>query len=176
MTDKTKTVHAFSGTHGTGKTTAVFTLASYLKRARAGSEIGIVREVARHCPYPIVDRKNDTVNELAQKWIFATQMATEIETRARYDIVICDRTVIDCIAYTMAGGLHDLAAVMMAMARQHMDIYDYIYVMRPFDAMETPADDGLRNLNNDLRKKVDAYLIEIYKKLRIKIKYGCEWA
>jgi len=176
MTNEPKTIHAFSGTQGTGKTTAVFVLAAHLKRAHPGKEIGIVREVAKHCPYPVLSKEHNRVNEISQRWIFAAQMATELETAARYDIVVCDRTVIDCIAYTMAGGFHTLAAAMMAMARMHMSTYDHIYVMRPIDKMETPADDGFRNLNNDIRNKMDMYLIEIYKQMHIKIKYGCKWS
>jgi len=42
---------AFIGTHGVGKTTLCFDLASRLKRLDMG--VDIVKEVARGCPLPI---------------------------------------------------------------------------------------------------------------------------
>ena len=87
---------AFVGTHGVGKTTLCFDLASQLKRLDLG--VDLVKEVARRCPLPI---NRDTTLQ-AQAWILHTQIAREIATAAQCDIVICDRSVLDNYAYLVA--------------------------------------------------------------------------
>ena len=87
---------AFVGTHGVGKTTLCFDLASQLKRLDLG--VDIVKEVARRCPLPI----NEETTLDAQEWILHTQIAEEIEASASYEAVICDRSVLDNYAYLVA--------------------------------------------------------------------------
>ena len=152
---------AFSGTHGTGKTTAVYSCAAMLKRRNQRAEVGIICEVARRCPLPIVRRGCSAVNPDAQRWIFTSQMAEEITAMKRYDLVVADRTVVDCIAYTRAGGLHELARAMMTMAGEHMHVYREIY-FKPAADCRYCADDGLRNLDEDFRLRVEREMLEIY--------------
>ncbi len=57
---------AFSGTHGTGKTTSVFKLAYELKMENPTLKIGVLQETARTCPHPI----NKDTTPQAQSWIF----------------------------------------------------------------------------------------------------------
>ncbi|QJR37833.1 AAA family ATPase [Gemmatimonas groenlandica] len=87
---------AFVGTHGVGKTTLCFDLAAQLKRLDLG--VDIVKEVARRCPLPI----NEGTTLDAQRWILHTQIAEEIEAAADYEVVICDRSVLDNYAYLVA--------------------------------------------------------------------------
>ncbi|HXV16463.1 MAG TPA: AAA family ATPase, partial [Gemmatimonadaceae bacterium] len=87
---------AFVGTHGVGKTTLCFDLASQLKRLDLG--VDIVKEVARRCPLPI----NEETTPDAQAWILHTQIAEELEAAATYEVVICDRSVLDNYAYLVA--------------------------------------------------------------------------
>ena len=84
---------AFIGSHGVGKTTLCYDLASRLKRQDRA--VDLVKEVARRCPLPI---NRDTTLE-AQAWILHTQIADEIAAVAQNDIVICDRSVLDNYAY-----------------------------------------------------------------------------
>ena len=60
---------AFVGTHGVGKTTLCFDLASQIKRLDLG--VDIVKEVARRCPLPI----NEETTPDAQAWILHAQIA-----------------------------------------------------------------------------------------------------
>src|SRR5215213_4907834 len=87
---------AFVGTHGVGKTTLCFDLASQLKRLDLGVEL--VKEVARRCPLPI----NEDTTVDAQGWILHTQIAEEMEAAATYEVVVCDRSVLDNYAYLVA--------------------------------------------------------------------------
>lgn len=87
---------AFVGTHGVGKTTLCYDLAAQLKRLDLGVEL--VKEVARRCPLPI----NEETTLDAQAWILHTQIAEELEASARYEAVICDRSVLDNYAYLVA--------------------------------------------------------------------------
>ena len=87
---------AFVGTHGVGKTTLCFDLAAQLKRLDLG--VDIVKEVARRCPLPI----NEGTTYDAQAWILHTQIAEEIAATAEYEVVICDRSVLDNYAYLVA--------------------------------------------------------------------------
>lgn len=87
---------AFVGTHGVGKTTLCFDLAAQLKRLDLG--VDIVKEVARRCPLPI----NEDTTYDAQAWILHTQIAEEIAAAADYEVVICDRSVLDNYAYLVA--------------------------------------------------------------------------
>ena len=84
---------AFIGSHGVGKTTLCFDLASRLKRLDLG--VDIVKEVARACPLPI----NEATTLEAQAWILHTQIAEEIAAANQYDAVICARSVLDNYAY-----------------------------------------------------------------------------
>lgn len=162
-------IHAYTGTHGTGKTTAVYALAARLKREHPGSEVGIVCETARWCPYPVLGRESAWVRDTSQRWIFAAQQRAELDASARYDIVVCDRTICDCIAYTKAGGLEHLARSMMDLAQHHVGIYDHVYLRR-MDPARSAADDGFRSRDEGLRGKVEACLIEIYHRLGVEVR------
>lgn len=86
---------AFIGSHGVGKTTLCYGLAARLKAADQSLEV--VGEVARRCPLPI----NKATTLAAQAWILHTQIAEELVATARYDLVICDRSVIDNYVYLL---------------------------------------------------------------------------
>jgi thymidylate kinase len=84
---------AFIGTHGVGKTTLCYDLASLLKRR--GVNVDIVKEVARLSPLPI----NRQTSLEAQTWILTTQVAEEIRSAGRHQVVVCDRSALDNYAY-----------------------------------------------------------------------------
>jgi thymidylate kinase len=86
---------AFIGSHGVGKTTLAFGLASRLKARDLSLEV--VHEVARRCPLPI----NEETSVAAQSWILHTQVAEELVAAARYPVVLCDRSVLDNYVYLL---------------------------------------------------------------------------
>ena len=160
---------AFSGTHGTGKTTAVYALAAEMKKAVKG-EVGIILETARRCPFPICKAGEEMVED-AQLWIFAEQIRCELEAAQRYDLVISDRTAVDCIAYSSVGGFHELAYGQVAVARRHLPIYKKIIFL---GAQDNPyhTDDCLRHKDPQLRLEVELRLLDLYRELGVKLERG----
>ena len=152
---------AFTGTHGTGKTTAVYELALQLKKEYPDKSVGIVLETARRCPLPI----NKNATRKSQLWIFTNQVQLEIEHQIDYDIVICDRSIFDVIAYTRLGDYNELADSLEKVAYQYMDSYDEI-IFKKTENNQFCFADGVRDMDNDFRMKVEETLIEIYMKAK----------
>ena len=159
---------AFSGTHGTGKTTAVFAEAHRQKLAGV-NEVGLITETARDCPYQILAR--DHRPELAaQMWIFSAQIVAELSALARYPVTVSDRTAVDAAAYSAACGYFALARSQMDVLCAHAPIaYKTIYFMAIADH-DHLVDDGVRALGDPgLRSRVETNLLEMYAELGIKV-------
>ncbi|NOT09831.1 MAG: ATP-binding protein [Gemmatimonadales bacterium] len=135
---------AFIGAHGVGKTTLCFDLASRIKRLDRA--VDIVKEVARSCPLPI---NRDTTLE-AQAWILHTQIAEEIAAASRYEIVICDRSVLDNYAYLAhsAGPRPEYDAVV----REWVTTYDGLFKV---PVLQAPSYDGMRDVSGDFQRDID---------------------
>jgi predicted ATPase len=138
---------AFIGTHGVGKTTLCFDLASRLKRLDLG--VDIVKEVARGCPLPI---NRDTTLE-AQAWILHTQIAHEIAAAAQYQVVICDRSVLDNYAYMV----HRIGrrAEYDLVVKRWVATYDGLFKV---PVLQAPSFDGTRDLSDAFQRDIDRIL------------------
>ncbi|MEQ1692336.1 MAG: AAA family ATPase, partial [Gemmatimonas sp.] len=138
---------AFVGTHGVGKTTLCFDLAAQLKRLDLG--VDIVKEVARRCPLPI----NESTTYDAQAWILHTQIAEEIEAAAAYEMVVCDRSVLDNYAYLVArvGRRPELDPLVADWVRG----YDTLIKVPVLGA---PAFDGQRATSRSFQLEIDAII------------------
>lgn len=141
---------AFIGTHGVGKTTLCFDLASRLKRLDFG--VDIVKEVARNCPLPI---NQDTTLE-AQAWILHTQIAQEIVAGAQYEAVICDRSVLDNYAYLV----HRVGRrpAYDELIRDWVGSYDGLFKV---PVLQPPSFDGKRDVSQTFQVEVDAVIDEL---------------
>lgn len=135
---------AFIGTHGVGKTTLCFDLASRLKRLDLG--VDLVKEVARDCPLPI---NRDTTLE-AQAWILHTQIAREIAAAAQFEAVICDRSVLDNYAYLV----HRLGRRKEYDALVHEWVGTYSGLFK-VPVIQAPSFDGTRDLSHTFQSEVD---------------------
>lgn len=135
---------AFIGTHGVGKTTLCFDLASRLKRL--DWSVDIVKEVARSCPLPI--NRETTVE--AQAWILHTQIAEELAAEARYQMVVCDRSVLDNYAYLVYRG--GRSAAYDGLVRDWMKSYDGLIKV---PVVSSPAFDGTRDLSAAFQQDID---------------------
>lgn len=135
---------AFVGTHGVGKTTLCYDLAAQLKRLDLGVEL--VKEVARRCPLPI----NEETTLDAQAWILHTQIAEELEASARYEAVICDRSVLDNYAYLVArvGRRKDLDALVASWIRSYN-------VLFKVPVIAAPSFDGMRAVSRAFQLEID---------------------
>ena len=141
---------AFVGTHGVGKTTLCFDLASQLKRLDLG--VDLVKEVARRCPLPI----NEETTLDAQAWILHTQIAEEIAAASHYEVVICDRSVLDNYAYLVArvGRRSELDALVDGWIRG----YDALFKVPVLGA---PAFDGKRAVSPTFQIEIDEIIDEL---------------
>ena len=141
---------AFVGTHGVGKTTLCFDLAAQLKRLDLG--VDLVKEVARRCPLPI----NEATTPAAQAWILHTQIAEELEAAATYEVVICDRSVLDNYAYLVArvGRQLDLDPLVATWIRS----YDALFKV---PVLELPSYDGTRAVSPAFQLEIDSMIEQL---------------
>jgi len=86
---------AFTGTHGTGKTTLTYDVSAALKKK--SYDVGTVTEIARNCPFPI----NEDTTEESQLWISLNMINKELEAQQKYKHIICNRSLLDAYAYTL---------------------------------------------------------------------------
>jgi nicotinamide riboside kinase len=138
---------AFIGSHGVGKTTLCYGLAARLKARDLAVEV--VHEVARRCPLPI----NEETSVASESWILHAQIAEEIVAQHRYEVVLCDRSVLDNYVYLLlaAGprpGLDELVARWIA-------TYD---VLVHVPVVADPSPDGVRSRDPAFQRAVDRRL------------------
>ena len=134
------------GAHGTGKTTYAYRLAYNMKKD-SEKDVYVISGVARKCPYPIHAER--------QRWIFHTQILLEIEAMEYHNIVICDRTLLDNLAYAKRTGFSFLVDAYLPIAIDWMKTYDKIIFLRPSRPL---VDDGIRDTNPDFQRDIDSIL------------------
>jgi len=135
---------AFIGSHGVGKTTLCYDLASRIKRLDMA--VDIVKEVARACPLPI----NQQTTVEAQAWILHTQIAEELAAASRYEVVICDRSVVDNYAYLVhrAGRRPALDALVADWVGTYQGLFK-VPILQP------PPWDGTRDVSGEFQWEID---------------------
>ena len=147
---------AFLGTHGVGKTTLCFDVAARIKRL--DMSVDLVKEVARSCPLPI---NRDTTLE-AQAWILHTQVAEEIAAASRYEVVVCDRAVLDNYAYLVhqVGRRREYEELV----RTWMLTYDGLFKV---PIVAAPSFDGTRDTSATFQAQVDRVIDDLLEALGI---------
>jgi GTPase SAR1 family protein len=135
---------AFIGTHGVGKTTLCFDLAARIKRM--DYSVDLVKEVARDCPLPI----NRDTTLAAQSWILFTQLARELASAERHDVVVCDRSLLDNYAYLVhrMGRRKELEPLIAAWLPGYNAL-----VKVPI--WQLPSYDGVRDVNTGFQHEID---------------------
>ena len=148
---------AFSGTHGTGKSTQAYTLASHLKLR--GKTVILLDELARECPFTI----NKEASIDTQLWILCAQVKRELELKGKYEYVICDRSVIDTLAYTYAVGLHiDVGCWVDYTSYNYHEVFFIDH-----KAFNFQIADGVRDLDPEFRENVSEYILDLYEEYNI---------
>lgn len=140
------------GTHGTGKTTLAFELAWRYKREDPSLNVNMMAEVVRRCPYPI----NEESTQRSQRWVWAAQMVAELEGM-RNDVLICDRTILDNLAYSKRLGFNHIVYDFMDISVSWMQTYHKIYWLRPGNRFKC-ADDNVRSVDVGFQKDIDNIL------------------
>jgi predicted ATPase len=149
-----KNIIAFSGTHGTGKSTQAYLLGSRMKTS--GKNVVVIDELARECPLPI----NKEAGLETQYWIISSQIKREIELSEKYSYIIADRSLMDSLSYAYTLGLtrldgHDSICNYMQM------YYDTIFVLDPL-SFDYHYSDGIRDMDVDFRMDVHENLLRLY--------------
>lgn len=140
---------ALIGSHGVGKTTLCFGLASRLKARDVALEF--VHEVARRCPLPI----NQDTGVASESWILHTQIAEELVAQTRYPVVLCDRSVIDNYAYLL------LAAGRQPGLESLIDFWMTTYdLLVHVPIVEDPRPDGVRAADPGFQLAVEERLTQ----------------
>ncbi len=137
---------AFIGSHGVGKTTLAYGLASRLKRRDVNLEI--VVEVARRCPLPL----NEATTLEAQSWILHSQIAEELAAEARSPVLICDRSVLDNYVYLLfARGRQPALEPLVEAWSKTYDLNIHVPILSDSEAQ----DDGVRATDPAFRQQID---------------------
>ncbi len=151
---------AFIGSHGVGKTTLCFDLASRLKRLDLA--VDIVKEVARACPLPI----NEATTLEAQAWILHTQIAEEIASANQYEAVICDRSVLDNYAYLVQRTGRKPAYD--ELVRTWVGTYTGLFKV---PVLQAPTFDGTRAVSVQFQLDIDAQIDRLIKAFDVPVHY-----
>lgn len=153
---------AFSGTHGTGKTTSAKMAAEFMERKYPQKRIGLLIDIERQCPYPI----NQEGSARSQEWIFSHQLLAELDAMYHYDIVVTDRTLMDIAAYTQVLGYRNVADLMIDWWQYHSHRYKRIYYLNP-SRNSHHVSDGVRDQCPNWRLKVDKVLRSLYSRIGV---------
>ena len=154
------------GSHGVCKTTLAFELALKYKKENPFMNVKIIEEVARKCPYPI----NEATTQRAQRWIWAAQMVAELEGMDN-DILICDRTILDNLAYAKFAGFDHILKDFLNISVNWMSTYHKIYWLRPNDNFRC-ANDNVRSTDVDFQRSIDKILAGWIQKFQINVIEG----
>lgn len=156
-------VIAFSGTHGTGKSSVAYNLASQLKFA--GNGVVVCDELARECPLPI----NQEAGELTQYWIISSQMRREIKLMNRYDVVVSDRSVFDALAYgTVLKVMSDSWGWVLS---HYINTYYKGLYLLDLDGFDYHVSDGVRDMDVSFRTAVHNQLVTLYDQFKVNYTY-----
>jgi adenylate kinase family enzyme len=147
------------GTHEVGKTTLGHILTGYLKAMDYSANL--VHEAARLSPFGLLE---ETTME-AEKWIVNQQINHELVTARFSDILVCDRTSLDTLAYTKYvldknpseenKESYDLINKIVDSNIKSYDVFIYFPII---DKLITKRN---KKHNEEFKKQVDNYLIKI---------------
>ena len=162
---------SFSGTHGTGKTTSCYELASLVKKEFGNKKLDVLSEVTYNSPFKI---NQETTTE-SQLWICVNQIQQELNRKQKYDLIICDRTIIDCAAYTfrqmtIIKNNPPKSKIWFDLYNQILEIYktyDNIFphdliIFKQIETNDYNKEDGKRDTNNDFRTEVESIMKHAY--------------
>lgn len=154
---------AFSGSHGTGKTTAMFELCNKLKIKHPDKTIGAFYDINRFAP-----KMNKEGTPESQLWIFCYRFQEEINLCNRYNIVVCDRSIFDNVAYSYYQGFTDVADKTLDIAKTYfMDSYDQI-IFKSIQNNDYLLENKIRDTKDlNYRQQVEDILLSIYSRLGI---------
>jgi nicotinamide riboside kinase len=154
------------GTHGTGKTTLAHALAARLKREHRNA--GYAGETARESPFleAAVVHGTGFMDVSAELHIFASQVAREQVLARHLEVLLCDKTVVNVLAYARLL-LTDpdpttarLLAAMHDFCRAYATLYDAVLLVADRHDLGRTRD-PYRPLDPALREAAEAELVRV---------------
>ena len=162
MEKNSSKIIAYSGTHGTGKTTSALQRAAELKIYYPNKSIHVLCDLEAFCPYPI----NRHTLEKTQAWLFANHLQQLLTAVHRFDVVVLDRTLADVMAYTYVAGFTGQAESMMQFLLYHINYYSEIHI-KTIASNAFCYDDGIRAVEDtEFRQQVETALLDIYSRIK----------
>jgi hypothetical protein len=92
--------------------------------------------------------------------MFSKQLKVEIEFSSLYDILICDRSIVDYIAYTSYINEH-IATSMISMVKDYINKYVIIY-FKKIKNNQYLCNDGIRSVDLNYQRDIENKLMMIY--------------
>lgn len=154
---------AIIGTHGTGKTTLAYKFTGHLKEK--GYNAVMIEECASKSPLGL----NEAATLESQIWIIGKQMTEELEKAAKYDVVVCDRALIDSYVYTLDICNREKKKMpkwIDLLLKEHTKTYGLLFKTLLFE--EGLKEDGIRSTAKEWQKEIDLLFLEVLKKNNIK--------
>lgn len=119
-----------TGSNNTGKTTLAYKLTTALMEQ--GHKADCAHESVRYCP---IGTKGKTLVE-SQIWIFAEQMQIDEVIGTHKDIIVCDKTAIDTLAYGIwafeqnpSDKQRNRLVALEYMASKYAETYDKLFLL-----------------------------------------------
>lgn len=143
-----------SGAHSTGKSTFINRLKSELQKNNISFKV--VGDLATICPLPIL--RQHTVESTL--WIASKGISEELEAEHKYDVVIADRSILDCWAYFNAAckdryeQTEPKLKTLKEMITHWLPTYDSIYLTVIDNNIPIENNKG-RDLDPEYRKKIE---------------------
>lgn len=155
---------AIIGTHGSGKTTLALNLIDQLSKKYPYMSVGFLQEVAGRCPLKI-----NRGGLQSQIWIIQKQIVDEIELEQKYDIVVCDRSILDAYVYTKdVCTFYKLSMPewIEKLLEYHMQSYDYIFKTKLNPAYLVK--DGIRSVDVQWQEIIEGIFNQVLQEKKIK--------
>lgn len=140
---------AFIGSHAVRKTNAVHSFAGAVGRSGRSVEVG--REVVRFSPLGM----NERATPEAQLWVIMAQIQEELELRARAEVLVLDRGVLDNFAYYLRVTKGEDPFDVTPLVARWSTTYDLYVRLRPDTALVA---DGVRSTDERFRNEIEKIL------------------
>ena len=158
---------SFSGTHGTGKSTAAMKLADIIRDKLEFTNLTIQDGIARKCSEAF--SINQKTNLQSQQYIFCQFLSDTLIQRLQNQPLISARSIWDNIAYLTCYlnsqeidyNRNDILSSIRGMKLIASTVrYDYIFLLSPEN--DYCVRDGIRDIDRKFRNDVHEILINIY--------------
>ena len=121
---------------------------------RSGRSVEVGREVVRFNPLGL----NEGATPEAQLWVIMTQIQQELELRARSDVLVTDRAVVDNFAYYLRVTKGEDPFDITPLVKSWSSTYDLHVRLLPDIPL---AAAGVRSTNEDFRNDIERTLDQI---------------